>query len=129
MPEFDFDGQRYQNPVELAMHVIGGKWKMPILWRIKDRPRRYGEIKKTLPKTSHKMLAQQLQELEKHGFIRRKVYPTVPPSVEYSMTPKGKGVIPVIETIRDWGNALRESGTSEKTGANNGRRQSQGRTS
>lgn len=110
MPEFKYKGKIYNNTVELALDLIGGKWKMPILWRIKDKPKRYGELKKTLPRTSHKMLAQHLHELEKDGFIKRKVYATVPPSVEYSITLKGKEVIPVIEAIRDWGEDVRRSG-------------------
>jgi DNA-binding HxlR family transcriptional regulator len=109
MPEFKYKGKTYNNTVELALDLIGGKWKMPILWRIKDKPQRYGQLKKTLPMTSHKMLAQQLRELEKDEFIRRKVFATVPPTVEYSITPKGKQVIPVIEAIRDWGENVRRS--------------------
>lgn len=103
MPRFEFRGKHYNNPVELALDVIGGKWKMPILWRLKDRVWRYGELKRSMGKVTHKMLAQQLKELETAGLIRRKVYPTVPPKVEYSLTPQGRKVIPVIKKIRDWG--------------------------
>lgn len=112
MPEFIYEGKTYNNSVELALDLIGGKWKLPILWRIKDEPKRYGALKKTLPRTSHKMLAQQLHELEKDGFIRRKVYPTVPPAVEYSITMKGKKIIPIIEALRRWGNDVRKSEAS-----------------
>src|SRR3990172_4065663 len=120
MPQFVYKGKTYNNAVELALDLIGGKWKMPILWRIKDKPKRYSALKKTLPRTSHKMLAQQLRELENDGFIKRKVYATVPPSVEYSITLKGKGVIPVIEVIRDWGNEVRRGGTPKIVGTDNG---------
>lgn len=103
MPNFEFKGKSYNNPVELALDVIGGKWKMPILWRLKDRVWRYGELKRSLGNVTHKMLAQQLKELENAGLIKRKVYPTVPPKVEYTLTAQGRKVIPVIKKLRDWG--------------------------
>jgi DNA-binding HxlR family transcriptional regulator len=103
MPKFEFRGKSFNNPVELALDIIGGKWKMSILWRLKERVWRYGELKRSVGNVTHKMLAQQLKELESSGLIKRKVYPTVPPKVEYSLTAEGKKVIPVIKKIRDWG--------------------------
>jgi DNA-binding HxlR family transcriptional regulator len=103
MPEFIYNGKLYYNPVEFAMDRIGGTWKMPILWRLKDSVQRYGELKKTMPRVSHKMLTSQLRELEEEGYITRKVYPVVPPKVEYSITEKGLQAIPVIEVIRNYG--------------------------
>jgi DNA-binding HxlR family transcriptional regulator len=85
------------------MDRIGGTWKMPILWRLKDRVMRYGELKKDIPHITHKMLTSQLRELEAEGFIGRKVFPVVPPKVEYSITPRGKKAIKVIEVIRNYG--------------------------
>jgi DNA-binding HxlR family transcriptional regulator len=70
---------------------------------LKDDPKRYGELKKSLPKVTHKMLTQQLRELEKDEIITRKLYPEVPPKVEYTLTLLGKSVIPVIEILNDWG--------------------------
>ena len=64
---------------------------------------RYGELRKSLPKVTHKMLTQQLRELESDEIIKRKVYPEVPPKVEYSLTLLGKSVIPIIELLNDWG--------------------------
>lgn len=93
----------FYNPVEFALHFIGGTWKMPILWRLNKATLRYSELKKTLPHITHKMLSGQLKELEEHGFISRKVYPVVPPKVEYSITQKGKEALPVIEAFRDYG--------------------------
>ncbi|MGH7451440.1 MAG: winged helix-turn-helix transcriptional regulator, partial [bacterium] len=98
----------YNNPVELALEVIGGKWKMPILWRLKDKPWRYGELKKNLGQITHKMLTEQLRELERDGLIHREVYQVVPPKVEYSLTPKGETTIPIIESLREWGVAFRD---------------------
>lgn len=85
------------------MSRIGGTWKMPILWRLKDRIMRYSELKRDIPHITDKMLTTQLRELEKEGFIHREVYPVVPPKVEYSMTDKGRTCVPIIETIRNYG--------------------------
>lgn len=103
MPEFLFNSKLYYNPVEFAMDRIGGTWKMPILWRLKDKVMRYGELKKDIPHITHKMLTSQLRELESEGFIERKVYAVVPPKVEYTITKRGKKSIAVIETIRNYG--------------------------
>ncbi len=107
MPKFEFRGKYYNNPVELSLDIIGGKWKMPILWRLKEKTWRYGSLKKDLGKITHKMLTEQLKELEKDGLINRKVYPEVPPKVEYSLTEKGCTVIPIINSLRDWGESYR----------------------
>lgn len=103
MPEFLYNNKLYYNPVEFAMDRIGGTWKMPILWRLKDSVLRYGELKKDMPRITHKMLTSQLRELEEEGFIERKVYPVVPPKVEYSITKRGRKSIVIIETIRNYG--------------------------
>lgn len=108
MPRFEFRGKHYNNPVELSLDIIGGKWKMPILWRLKDKPWRYSELKKSLGKITHKMLAQQLKELEEDGLISRKVFASVPPKVEYSITVRGKTIIPIIESLRTWGENYKE---------------------
>lgn len=108
MPEFQFRGKKYNNPVELALDIIGGKWKMPILWRLKNRVWRYGELKKDLGKITHKMLTEQLRELESDGLIHREVHQVVPPKVEYSLTEKGQTAIPVIEKLREWGAAFKD---------------------
>lgn len=76
---------------------------MPILWRLKDKVMRYSELKKDIPHITDRMLTMQLRDLEEEGFIDRKVYPVVPPKVEYSMTEKGQTCIPIIETIRNYG--------------------------
>jgi DNA-binding HxlR family transcriptional regulator len=106
MPEFLFKNKLYYNPVEFAMDRIGGTWKMPILWRLKDKTLRYGELKKDMPRITHKMLTSQLRELEEEGFISRKVYPVVPPKVEYTITKRGKRAITIVETIRNYGISL-----------------------
>lgn len=107
MPEFKFEEEKYSSPVELSIDVIGGKWKIPIIWRLKDDPKRYGELRKSLPKVTHKMLTQQLRELEEAEIITRKVHREVPPKVEYSLTLLGKTIIPVIDLLREWGEEYR----------------------
>jgi len=108
MPEFIYNKKVYYNPVEFAMDRIGGTWKMPILWRLQDRVMRFSELKKDIKHITDKMLTTQLRELEAEGFIHRKVYPVVPPKVEYSITEKGKTCIPIIDTIRNYGLYLME---------------------
>ena len=81
---------------------------MPILWRLKDKVWRYGELKRSLGRITHKMLTEQLRELEKDGLVHRTAYPEIPPRVEYSLTEKGKTVIPVIEKLREWGQHYRD---------------------
>jgi len=103
MSEFNFKGKKYNNPVELSLAIMGGKWKIPIIWMLKDDSKRYGELKRSLPKVTHKMLTQQLRELEQDEIISRKLYPEVPPKVEYNLTLLGKSVIPVIDLLNDWG--------------------------
>lgn len=109
------EGDRlFYNPVEFAMSRIGGTWKMPILWRLKDRVMRFSELKRSMPKITDKMLTTQLRELEKFGFISRKVYPVVPPKVEYSLTDHGRMAVPIIDTIRQYGlELMRHEGLSE----------------
>ncbi|MCK6605128.1 MAG: helix-turn-helix transcriptional regulator [Ignavibacteriaceae bacterium] len=106
MPEFIYDNKLYYNPVEFALDRIGGAWKMPILWRLKDKTRRYSDLKNDIPKITHKMLTAQLKELEREGFIIRQVFAEVPPRVEYSLTERGKRSIEVINYMREYGLTL-----------------------
>ena len=90
-------------PVAAAIDEIGGKWKPLILWALKDQKLRFSEINRELPAITQRMLTKQLRELEKDNLVNRKVYPEVPPRVEYSLTAKGESVIPVLKSICDWG--------------------------
>ncbi len=103
MPDFIYKGKIYYNPVQLVMEQIGGTWKAPILWRLKDNIMRYGELRKDIPHISDKMLTTQLRELEQDGYINRKVYAVVPPKTEYSLTQKGNEIIELITIIRNYG--------------------------
>jgi DNA-binding HxlR family transcriptional regulator len=81
VPDFIYDKKLYYNPVEFAWDRIGGTWKMPIIWRLRESTLRYGEIKATLPHITHKMLSSVLKELEAEGFLLRVPYAVVPPKV------------------------------------------------
>jgi DNA-binding HxlR family transcriptional regulator len=105
---FTFRGVRYNNPVELALDALGGKWKMPILFRLHQRVWRYNELRRDVGPVTHKMLTQQLRELERDGLITRTVHPVVPPHVDYAITDLGRTVIPIIEALRGWGSRFRE---------------------
>ena len=112
MPEFMFSGIRMNNPVELSLHVIGGKWKMPILWRLKDRTWRFSELRRSLKNVTERVLTKQLRDLEEHGLITRTIHPVVPPHVDYEITELGRTAIPAISSLRDWGTFYLDS-TSE----------------
>lgn len=103
MPDFIYRGKVYYNPVQLVMEQIGGTWKAPILWRLREQVMRYGELRKDIPHISDKMLTTQLRELELDGYIERKVYAVVPPKTEYRLTEKGRDIIGLITTIREYG--------------------------
>lgn len=90
-------------PVEATIELIGGKYKSVILWHLTDGIKRFGELKKLLPRATEKMLAQQLRDLERDGLIIRTVYPVVPPKVEYSLSDLGKTIIPVLDAMCSWG--------------------------
>lgn len=103
MPDFIYKGKVYYNPVQFVMEMIGGTWKAPILWRLKDSVMRYGELRKDIPHISDKMLTTQLRQLEEDGLIHREVYAVVPPKTEYSLTQKGQKMIRLITEIRNYG--------------------------
>ncbi|MCL2020462.1 MAG: helix-turn-helix transcriptional regulator [Oscillospiraceae bacterium] len=90
-------------PVVATLDMIGGKYKALILWHLIDGTRRFGELRKLIPQATQKMLTQQLRELEGDNLIIRKVYPVVPPKVEYSLSKLGKSITPILEEMRKWG--------------------------
>ncbi|MFC4600837.1 winged helix-turn-helix transcriptional regulator [Cohnella hongkongensis] len=89
---------------ELTLAVIGGKWKLIILWHLGlEGTKRFSELKKLIPHITQKMLTNQLRELEEDQLILRKVYPVVPPRVEYSLTEYGESLMPVLKMMYNWG--------------------------
>ena len=103
MASYTFNGRSFSCPVELSLSVIQGKWKILILWHLRNDILRYSELRKALPKITHKMLSQQLKELEADGIVHREVYPVVPPKVEYSLTQVGLTLVPMLQEIQQWG--------------------------
>ena len=101
--------EEYQCPLEVTMEIIGGKYKGVIIGHLIGKTLRYSELKKLIPHATPKMLIQQLKELEADEIISRKLYPVVPPKTEYSLTPRGKSLIPAIIELNKWGiNYLKE---------------------
>ena len=93
-------------PLYYTLSVISGKWAAIILWHLStgfEPKKRYGELKKCIPCITHKMLSQELRSLEDCGLVNRKKYDSVSPRVEYSLTEKGKSLIPVLQFMLDWG--------------------------
>lgn len=100
---------KYYCSVELSLHVIGGKWKPIILYHLsREELKRFGEIRKSMPNITQKMLTKQLRELEHDGLILRKVYAEVPPKVEYSLSELGKSIMPIMESLCQWGKSYAE---------------------
>ena len=90
-------------PVHAVLEVLGGKWKIFIVWYISQSPRRFSELRRAMIGVTEKMLTKQLRELESDGIISRRVYPQIPPKVEYSMTKFGLTLKPVLKAMCKWG--------------------------
>lgn len=93
----------YQCPLEATMEIIGGKYKGVIIGHLIDKTLRYNELQKLISHATPKMLIQQLKELEADGIVKRKLYPVVPPKTEYSLTDRGKTLVPAIIELNKWG--------------------------
>lgn len=102
-------------PIEVSLEVIGGMWKTLIIRELIGGTRRYSELHRALRPVTHKMLAQQLRELENDGVIVRTVYPQVPPKVEYSLSILGKQLIPLMGAMKDWGEKILKHRKSKET--------------
>ena len=101
---FFYNQKEYYCSLELTMDIIGGKWKMNILfWLWRREIMRYNELKRELTGITHKMLSNQLKELEKNDLLIRHEYPQVPPKVEYYLSERGKSLMPVLQEICLWG--------------------------
>lgn len=90
-------------PITATMSVINGKWKLVILWYLKNGPLRFTVLKKQIPQCSLKMFNDNLKELERDGIVERKVFAEVPPRVEYKLSDYGSSLVPIIHTLRNWG--------------------------
>lgn len=104
-----YQKKTYNCSFELAVDMFGGKWKGLVLWNLNNDTMRYGELRKAIPKITQKMLTQTLRDLESHQLVTRKVYQVVPPKVEYTITDNGKKLIPILQSIQDWGDYMIEN--------------------
>lgn len=89
--------------IEVAMEAIDGKWKILILWYLRDEKKRFNELQKSIFGITQKMLIQKLRDLEEDGIVHREVYPVVPPKVEYSLTQYGETLKPILKQLYFWG--------------------------
>src|SRR4029077_5778207 len=90
-------------PIRTTLDVIGGKWKPLILFQLKNGPQRFSALRRSIPDVTQKMLTDRLKELERDGIVPREVYAVVPPKVEYSLTPYGEGLKPILAAMAKWG--------------------------
>lgn len=98
----------YGCPIEVTLDVIGGKWKGMVLYCLLKGTARFNELRRLIPKATQRVLTTQLRELEQDGVISRKVYPEVPPRVEYSLTEFGLSLKPILELMGAWGEEYRQ---------------------
>ena len=101
-------------PAEITLAVIGGRWKVLILYQLFQAVKRFSELQRALQGITQKMLTQQLREMERDGIVHRRVYPEVPPRVEYSLTPMGRSLKPVVDSMCRWG--ARKIGATTRSG-------------
>lgn len=98
-------------PVETTLMLIGDKWKVLILRDLLPGTKRFGELKKSIGTVSQKVLTAQLRDMERNGLVNRKVYPEVPPRVEYSLTELGRSLKPILDAMWDWGEEFKAQNT------------------
>jgi len=91
--------------VEAAISLIDGKWKCVVLFHLLGGTLRFNEIRRQIPGVTQRMLTNQLRELEEDGLVERRVYAQVPPKVEYSLSPLGRSIEPILLALKDWGDA------------------------
>jgi len=95
-------------PVTRALEIIGGKWRIPIIWKLStEKSLRYNELKRSISGITNIMLTRSLQSLEEHGLVKRVEFNKIPPHVEYSLTDSCHDLLPALKIINEWGkNAL-----------------------
>jgi DNA-binding HxlR family transcriptional regulator len=103
MKRYKLNGAFYYCPVDLTLQIVGGRWKGIVIWNLREGKLRFGELKKVLVSINDKMLSQVLRELEEQGVVNRKVFDVMPPKVEYSLSREGKKLLPILQTMSDYG--------------------------
>lgn len=96
-------------PVETTLKLIGDKWKVLIIRDLLTGTKRFGELKSSVTGITQKVLTSNLRAMEADGLVIRKVYPVVPPKVEYSLTETGKSLSPILDSMLAWGNQYKET--------------------
>ncbi len=110
MADYKENGNIQETPFGYTLSVIGGKWKMLILYLLaENQPVRFNDMKRKIGAITFKTLSSQLKELEADGMVRRKEYPQIPPKVEYSLTHKAETLLPVLEQLCEWGEKNRNN--------------------
>ena len=97
-------------PAEITVNIIGGRWKLLILYHLFQGVKRFSELQRSVNGITQKMLTQQLREMERDGLVHREIYPQVPPKVEYSLTPLGESLRSVVDAMSHWGKMFNEGG-------------------
>ena len=95
-------------PAEITVNIIGGRWKLLILYHLFQGVKRFSELQRSVSGITQKMLTQQLREMERDGLVHREIYPQVPPKVEYSLTPLGESLRSVVDAMSHWGELFSE---------------------
>ncbi|MBH0778677.1 winged helix-turn-helix transcriptional regulator [Nocardia bovistercoris] len=95
--------------MSVAIDVVGGKWKMHLMWALGAGPQRFGRLRALLDGVSEKVLAENLRHLEASGVVHREIYPEIPPRVEYSLTPRGEELRIALAPLEDWGDKHRRA--------------------
>lgn len=99
-----YNNQTFNCEKELALNIIGGKWKLMIVWELlREEPLRLNQIEKAIPNAHQRVLINQLKGLEKDGLVTRTIYPVMPPKVDYKLTELGKSLKPLVEELYKWG--------------------------
>jgi len=98
----EYKGKKYVCHLDLGMEILKGKWKSLILYHLTEEPVRFLELQRRVEGISQKVLNEQLKALESEGLVNKKIYPEVPPRVEYFISKKGAELMPALRIITDW---------------------------
>ena len=96
-------------PVSNALTILGGKWKINIIYQLSTKTNRFGELRRNLGNITQQMLSKQLREMERDKLVIRKVYDVIPPKVEYSLTELGKSSLPILNSLHHWGKSKKRT--------------------
>lgn len=101
--ELHVGDKSYHSALDITLDIVGSKWKILVLWNLRDGAKRFTELKKLIPDITEKMLSLQLKQLEHDRIIEREVFAEVPPRVQYSLSPEGRTLLPMLRAMVAWG--------------------------